>query len=161
MLHVDEVKFTPGGIFFGDTRTFHLGLKTENFHPGVKWIFWPFCMIFYMFSFYKNTDILITDKRSVISYKLEKKENSCAYRFYISHCCKYCLLALYSCIKYEGGNWKIKGNTEIYSLLSKLNFQYFCSRTWHLERKSNFSNLYKTFTAISATKHGLINKLIA
>ena len=31
-------------------------------------------MIFYMFSFYKNTDILITDKRSVISYKLEKKK---------------------------------------------------------------------------------------
>ena len=27
-----------------------------------------------MFSFYKNTDILITDKRSVISYKLEKKK---------------------------------------------------------------------------------------
>ena len=31
-------------------------------------------MIFYMFSFYKNTDILITDKRSVISCKLEKKK---------------------------------------------------------------------------------------
>ena len=26
------------------------------------------------FSFYKNTDILITGKRSVISYKLEKKK---------------------------------------------------------------------------------------
>ena len=38
MLHVDEVKFTPGG-FFLDTRTFYLGLKTENFHPEVKWIF--------------------------------------------------------------------------------------------------------------------------
>ena len=75
MLHVDEVKFTPGG-FFLDTRTFYLGLKTENFHSEVKWIFWPFWMIFYMFSFYENTNILITDKRSVISYKLEKKKKS-------------------------------------------------------------------------------------
>ena len=31
-------------------------------------------MMFYMFSFYKNTDILITDKRSVINYKLEKNK---------------------------------------------------------------------------------------
>ena len=31
-------------------------------------------MIFYMFLFYKNTDILITDKKSEISYKLEKKK---------------------------------------------------------------------------------------
>ena len=47
MLHVGEVKFTPRWIFFfWDTSTFHLGLKTENFHPRVKWIFWPFCMIF-------------------------------------------------------------------------------------------------------------------
>ena len=29
-----------------------------------------------MFSFYENTNILITDKRSVISYKLEKKKKS-------------------------------------------------------------------------------------
>ena len=66
MLHVGEVKFTLGWnfnlgwIFFWDTGTFHLRSKTENFHPKVKWIFWPFCMIFYMFSFYKNTDILIS-----------------------------------------------------------------------------------------------------
>ena len=25
--------------FFGDTRTFHVGLKTENFQPGMKWTF--------------------------------------------------------------------------------------------------------------------------
>ena len=31
-------------------------------------------MIFYMLSFYKNTDILINDKRSAISYKVEKKK---------------------------------------------------------------------------------------
>ena len=31
-------------------------------------------MMFYMFSLYKNTDILIIDKRSVISYTLEKKK---------------------------------------------------------------------------------------
>ena len=37
-------------------------------------IFRSFFMIFYMFSFYKNKDILITDKRSVISYKLEIKK---------------------------------------------------------------------------------------
>ena len=53
MLHGGEVKFTPRWVFFWDTRTFHLRLKTENFHPGVKWIFWPFCMIFQMFSFSK------------------------------------------------------------------------------------------------------------
>ena len=54
------VKFQLGVNFFWDTGTFHLRSKTENFHPKVKWIFWPFCMIFYMFSFYKNTDILIS-----------------------------------------------------------------------------------------------------
>ena len=31
-------------------------------------------MIFYMFSFYENTGILITNERSVISYKLGKKK---------------------------------------------------------------------------------------
>ena len=31
-------------------------------------------MVFYMFSFYKNADILITGKRSVMSYKVEKKK---------------------------------------------------------------------------------------
>ena len=31
-------------------------------------------MIFELFSFYEHTDILITAKRSVISYKLEKKK---------------------------------------------------------------------------------------
>ena len=46
-------------VLFWDTRTFHLGLKTKSFHPAVKWMFWPFCMIFEMFSFYKNTDILL------------------------------------------------------------------------------------------------------
>ena len=39
-------KIHPGVNFFRDTRSFLLGLKTENFHPGLKWIFWPFCMIF-------------------------------------------------------------------------------------------------------------------
>ena len=114
MLHVGEMRFTPvwnfnpGWIFFRDTRTFHLGLETENFHPGVKWISWPFYMIFYLLSFYKNTDILITDNRSVISYRLGKKENSCALRFYISRFCKYCLLALYSCIEHWGEIGKLK-----------------------------------------------------
>ena len=43
----------PGVRFFWDTRNFHLGLKTENFHPGVKSIFWPLCMIFKCFHFIK------------------------------------------------------------------------------------------------------------
>ena len=60
MLHEGEVKFHPAMTFFWDTRTFHLGLKTESFHPAVKWMFWPFCIIFQMFSFYKNTDILLS-----------------------------------------------------------------------------------------------------
>ena len=58
MLHVGEVKFNLGWVFFWDTRAFYLGLKSENFDPRVKWIFWSFCMIFWMFSFYENTDIL-------------------------------------------------------------------------------------------------------
>ena len=155
MLHVGEVKFTPGWILFEIQLPFTSGWKLKISTLGWNGYFDLSAWCFTCFHFIK-IQIVISDKLYV-----GRKENSCAYRFYISHCCKYCLLALYSCIKYEGGNWKIKGNTEIYSLLSKLNFQYFCSRTWHLERKSNFSNLYKTFTAISATKHGLINKLIA
>ena len=59
----------PGVNFFWDTSTFHLGLKTEKFHPGVKWIFWSFCMIFYVFSFYENTDILISFNWQKISDK--------------------------------------------------------------------------------------------
>ena len=31
----------PRVKFFRYTRTFHLGLKTENFHPKVKWLLWP------------------------------------------------------------------------------------------------------------------------
>ena len=42
------------------------------------------------------------------SYRLEKKENSCAFRFYISRFCKYCLLALYSCIEHWGEIGKLK-----------------------------------------------------
>ena len=71
MLRVGKVKFTPGWNFFWDTRTFQLGLKTEIFHPEVKWIFRPYASSawYAMFSFYKNTD-----NRSVISYKLEKNK---------------------------------------------------------------------------------------
>ena len=43
------LKFYPGGNFFLDTRAFHLRLKTKNFHPRVKWIFWSFCMISFHF----------------------------------------------------------------------------------------------------------------
>ena len=32
-----EGKISRRGQFFLDIRTFHLGLKAENFHPGVKW----------------------------------------------------------------------------------------------------------------------------
>ena len=158
MLHVGEVKFTPGVKFqprvnfFWDTRTFQLGMKTENVHRGVKWIFWPFCMIFYMFSFYKNADVLISYNWQKLSDKCcymlwaGEKENSCVYRFFISRCCKYGLLAPLQLQIALRGNWKTKGNTEIYSLLfiSNLNSQSFCSRTWHLERESHFSDLLFT-----------------
>ena len=99
--------FTLGGFFW---RYTYFSLRAENwkFPPYGEMDVWPFCMIFYMFSFYKNTDILITDKRSVISCKLEKKKIRCAYRFYISRCCKYCLLALYSCIEHKGKIGKLK-----------------------------------------------------
>ena len=39
MLHVGEFKFHPGVsfvVFFRDTRTSHLGLKSENFHLVVE-----------------------------------------------------------------------------------------------------------------------------
>ena len=97
-------------------------MKTENFQPGVKWIFWPFSKIFFLFSFCKNTDILISYNWKKISekwyYKLKagEKENSCAYRFFISRCCKYGLLALLQLPKTLRRNWEIKGKTEIYSL---------------------------------------------
>ena len=79
MLHVGQVKFTPGEISTrGEAflRYTYLSPRAENwkFYLRVKWIFWAFWMIFYMFSFYKNTDIPITDKMSLISYKLEKKK---------------------------------------------------------------------------------------
>ena len=105
-----------------------------------------------------------SDNCQKISDKLQagKKENGCAYRFFISRCCKYCLLALYVAHLHRTlrENWKIKGNTEIYSLLfvSKLNFHSFCSRTWHLERESNSSNLYKTHC--NKFKHTWLDKAL-
>ena len=73
MLHVGEVKFTPGWIFFEIT---YLSPWAENwkFPPRDEIDILTFLHDIYMFWFYKNTDILITDKRSVISYKLEKKK---------------------------------------------------------------------------------------
>ena len=105
-----------GVNFFWDTRTFHLELRTENFHPGVKWIFWTFCMIFYMFSIYKNKYILISYNWQKISgkwyYKLEKKKIALLIDFVISRCCKYGLLALLQLHRTLRGNRKIKWNTE-------------------------------------------------
>ena len=60
MLHVGEVKFTRGWDFFEIHVPFTSGWKLKISTPGVKWTFWPFCMIFQMFSFYKNTDILLS-----------------------------------------------------------------------------------------------------
>ena len=60
-----------------------------------------------------------------------EKENSCVYRFFISRCYKYGLLAPLQLQIALMGNWKTEGNSEIYSLLfiSKLNSQSFCSGT--------------------------------
>ena len=78
LLHIFRTSFPKRHVtrrrgeiqLFLSTRTFNLGLKTENFDPRVKWISWPFCMIFYMFHFIKYRYF----KRSVISFKLEKKK---------------------------------------------------------------------------------------
>ena len=106
MLHVGEVEFTPGSIFLFEIQVpFTSGWKLKISTPGWNGYF---DVSAWHFSFYKNTDILITDQRSVVSCKLEKKENSCAYRFYVSRCCKYCLLALYSCMEHDGEIGKLK-----------------------------------------------------
>ena len=50
--------------------------------------------------FYKNTDLLVSYNWQKVSdqwyykWRAGEKEKSCAYRFIISRCCKYGLLAL-------------------------------------------------------------------
>ena len=84
-------------------------------------------MIFYMFSFYKNTDIrsVITDKRSVmsdiISGKLEIAVLIDSLDAVVASLLA--LLQLYGTLK------RIQKLKEKLPFISKLNYQCFCSRT--------------------------------
>ena len=137
-----RVKFQSGVIFF---RYKYLSLWAENwkFPPCGQMDIFTFLydiLFVLILGFYKNTDLLVSYNCQKISdqwyykWRAREKEKSCAYRFIISRCCKYGLLALLQLYGTLRGNWNIKGNTEIYSLLliSKLNSQSFCSTISHL-----------------------------
>ena len=107
MLPVGEMKFTLGWIFLRHT---YLSSRAENwkFPPqgeiDILIFLYDIFHVFILWKFRYSDNWQKSDKLSA-----GKKENSCAYRFYISRCCKYFLLVLYSCIEHEEKIGKLKG----------------------------------------------------
>ena len=88
-----------------------------------------------------------------------QKENRFAYRFFTSGCCK-CLALLQLCGTLRE-NWKIKGNTKIYSLpfKSKFNSQYFFPEldSLNVNLTPEICLYYKTLTVVNSRSSLIYN----